>query len=86
MPTQPVDTAEIVRVLLDLATGAREGDTDLAGPQRVDLVDQVRTLVARSGSDVRVEPVEAPASLAAGAMLPGENALVRGPGWDEWLS
>ena len=85
VPTQPVATQEIVEVLLDLATGVISGDTDLAGPQRVNLVDQVRALVERSGQDVTVEAVEAPASLMAGAMLPGDDALVRGPGWDDWL-
>ena len=85
VPTQPVDTAEIVRLLLELATGAVDGDVQLAGPQRIGLVDQVRALVERSGSDVRVEPAEAPASMAGGAMLPGPDAVVRGPRWDEWV-
>lgn len=85
VPTQPVDTAEIVSVLLDLATGAIAGDTDLAGPQQVNLVEQVRRLVERAGSDVKVEAVDGPASMAGGSMLPGPGALVRGPGWDEWL-
>lgn len=85
-PSQPVATPEIVRVLLDLATGAIEGDTELAGPQRVEIVDQVRRLAAAKGLDVRVEPAETPASLAGGAMLPDERALVRGPAWDEWLA
>jgi uncharacterized protein YbjT (DUF2867 family) len=86
VPTQPVATPEIVRVLLDLATGAITGDTELAGPQQVNLVEQVRTLAERTGEDVRVEAVEAPASLTGGAMLPGAHALVRGPGWDAWLA
>jgi uncharacterized protein YbjT (DUF2867 family) len=86
VPTQPVATQEIVNVLFELATGVIEGDTELAGPQRVNLVDQVRQLVERSGQDVRVEAAEAPASLTAGAMLPGDHVLVRGPGWDEWLA
>ncbi|GAA1775806.1 NAD(P)H-binding protein [Nocardioides hankookensis] len=85
VPTQPVATGEIVEVLFEIATGVIEGDTDLAGPQRVNLVDQVRRLVERTGQDVRVEAVEAPASLTAGSMLPGDGALVRGQGWDEWL-
>jgi uncharacterized protein YbjT (DUF2867 family) len=85
VPTQPVATAEIVRMLLDLATGTVSGDVELAGPQKIDLVDQVRKLVQRSGSDVSVEPAEAPASMAAGAMLPGPHAVVRGPSWDEWV-
>src|SRR3954453_2370237 len=56
VPTQPVATQEIVEVLLDLATGGIEADTQLAGPQRVNLVDQARALVERTGRSVRVEP------------------------------
>ena len=84
--SQPVDSAEVVRLLLDLATGAVEGDVDLAGPQVERLVDQVRTLVERSGADVRVEPAQAPASMAGGSMLPGPGALLRGPAWGDWLA
>src|SRR6478752_7731300 len=58
VPTQPVATGEIVRLLLDVATGAVEGDVDLAGPKQERLVDQVRALVERSGQDVTVEAVE----------------------------
>lgn len=86
VPSQPVDSAEVVRLLLDLATGAVEGDVDLAGPQVERLVDQVRTLVERSGADVRVEPAQAPASMAGGSMLPGPGALLRGPAWGDWLA
>lgn len=85
VPTQPVATAEVVRALLDLAADAKPADVDLTGPQRIGLVDQVRKLVEGSGSDVRVEPADAPASMAAGAMLPGPHAIVRGPSWDEWV-
>ncbi|GAA5122204.1 NAD(P)H-binding protein [Alloalcanivorax gelatiniphagus] len=86
VPTQPVATAEIVRLLLDLATGNVEGDVDLAGPQKIGLVEQVRRLVEQDGSDVRVEAVAAPASMAGGAMLPGPDALIRGISWDEWAA
>jgi uncharacterized protein YbjT (DUF2867 family) len=86
VPTQPVATSEIVRLLLDLATGAVEGDTEIAGPKVENLVDQVRRLVERTGSDVRVEEVAGPASLADGAMVPGPGALHRGPTWEEWLA
>ncbi|MCW2523215.1 MAG: hypothetical protein JWO63_1550 [Frankiales bacterium] len=85
VPLQPVATTEIVRLLLDLATGAVQGDTQLAGPRPERLVDQVRRLVARSGSDVRVEAVAAPSSMMNGSMLPGPEALRRGPDWETWL-
>ena len=68
-----------------LATRAREGDTDLAGPQQERLVDQVRELVRRSGEDVEVVAIDAPPSMAGGSMLPGPEALVRGPSFAEWL-
>lgn len=85
VPTQPVATAEIVRLLLELATGVRTGDTDLAGPERQDLVDQVRELVRRSGESVEVLAAPAPASMAGGSMLPGPDAVIAGPGWTAWL-
>ena len=85
VPTQPVAVAEIVRLLLDLATGVQVGDTELAGPKPEQLVDQVRELVRRSGSGVEVVAVEGPPSMAAGSMLPGPDALVRGPDWLTWL-
>jgi uncharacterized protein YbjT (DUF2867 family) len=85
VPTQPVATAEIVRLLLDLATGAVQGDVQLAGPRQERLVDQVRRLVAWSGSDITVEPATAPRSMANGSMLPGPDALLRGPDWETWV-
>jgi uncharacterized protein YbjT (DUF2867 family) len=86
VPTQPVDTREIVSLLLTLATSASAADVDLGGPKVENLVEQVRRLVDLAGSDVKVEAVDAPASLAAGAMLPGPGALLRGPSWEEWLA
>ena len=86
VPSQPVATGEVARVLLDLATGALSGDQDLAGPRVERLVDQVRALVDRSGSGVTVEPAPAAASMAGGSMLPGPDALLRGPDWATWLA
>jgi uncharacterized protein YbjT (DUF2867 family) len=86
VPTQPVDTVEIVRLLLELATGAVDHDVELAGPRPERLVDLVERYAAHVGSAVTVEPVDAPASLAAGAMLPtGPDVLVRGIDWQTWL-
>jgi hypothetical protein len=86
VPTQPVDTAEIVRLLLELAAGARTGDTELAGPEREDLVDQVRELVRRRGLDLEVVAVDGPPSMAGGSMLPGPDAVIRGESWRTWLN
>ncbi|WP_284534967.1 SDR family oxidoreductase [Nocardioides sp. T2.26MG-1] len=86
VPSQPVDSAEVARLLLDLATGEVTADQDLAGPQVERLVDQVRRLVEHTGSDVTVEAVDAPPSMAGGSMLPGPGALLRGPAWGTWLA
>lgn len=86
VPLQPVDTTEIVRLLVDLATGAVDHDVQLAGPREERLVDLVQQYADHIGSDVRVEAIEAPASLAGGAMLPDESALRRGVDWQTWLT
>ncbi len=86
VPTQPVDSAEIARLLLELATAETATDTELAGPQVEQLVDQVQRLVAHRGESLTVEAIAGPASMAAGSMLPGPSALTRGPRWEDWLT
>jgi uncharacterized protein YbjT (DUF2867 family) len=86
VPTQPVATAEIVRLLVEAATGQVDGDVDLAGPQVERLVDLVQRLVDRSGSAIKVEAIPAPTSMTDGGMLPGPNALLRGPDWESWIA
>jgi uncharacterized protein YbjT (DUF2867 family) len=87
VPTQPVDTAEIVRVLLDQATGVLGHDAELAGPQPERLVDLAERYAAHVGSEVRVVAVDGPASVMAGAMLPeGDGVLLRGVDWATWLA
>jgi uncharacterized protein YbjT (DUF2867 family) len=84
--TQPVASVEIARLLLELAVADAAVDTDLAGPQVERLVEQVRELAARNGDDLTVEAIPAPASMAAGSMLPGPSAVIRGPRWEDWLT
>lgn len=86
VPLQPVDSAEVARALLETATDPRCSDRELAGPRVEQLVDLVRLLVAWRREPVAVEPAVAVASMTAGAMLPGPDALVRGPDWRTWLS
>ena len=83
--TQPVASAEIARLLVELATADSSSDTELAGPQVERLVDQVRLLAARRDDDLEVLAVPGPPSMAAGSMLPGPGALIRGPKWEDWL-
>src|SRR5699024_567205 len=62
--TQPVDSAEVARALLDLATDPTADDRQLAGPRAERLVDLVRDLVAHEGLGIEVVPGPAPASMA----------------------
>jgi hypothetical protein len=84
MPTQPVASAEVARLLVELATDDGDGDVEVAGPRRESLVDLVRRLVALRGESTEVVPVPAPASMAAGSVLPGPDALIRGVDWETW--
>ena len=84
MPTQPVDSHEVARLLVELALDDDSGDVQLAGPRREDLVDLVRRLVLLRGDDVRVEAGPAPASMAGGSVLPGPDVLIRGVDWQTW--
>ena len=86
VPTQPVASGEVARALIETATDPECTDWELAGPKVERLVDLVRLLVAHTGENVKVEPRTAPPSMAAGSMLPGAHALVRGPDWRTWLS
>lgn len=86
VPTQPVASAEIAGLLLELATADTAQDTELAGPQVEQLPDQVRRLAAAREDGPAVEAVPGPASMSGGSMLPGPSALIRGPRWEDWLA
>lgn len=84
MPTQPVASAEVATLLLEMATADDGGDRLLAGPRPERLVDLVQQLCELRGEDVRVQPVPATAQVASGSVLPGADALLRGPDWATW--
>lgn len=85
VPIQPVDSGEVARALLDIATDPGAGHRQLAGPRRERLVDLVADLVAHDGLDVEVVPAAAPASMAGGSMLPGPDVTTVGVDWHTWL-
>ncbi len=84
MPTQPVASAEVARLLLEMATVGDGGDRELAGPRPERLVDLVRYLCELRGDPLEVTPVPATPDVAGGSVLPGPNALRRGPDWRTW--
>ena len=100
MRTQLVAARTVAEALADLATapdspaapGSGGGSIlDIAGPREESLVDAARKLVARRGDRVRIEGVVDPADpdralYEQGALLPGPNATLAGPTFDEWLA
>ncbi|MCP2292761.1 hypothetical protein ACFYT3_14745 [Nocardia amikacinitolerans] len=63
---------------------------ELAGPEELNLAASVAKLAARLGKPSRVEEIVDTADpnhelQAAGALLPGPNAILAGPTFDEWL-
>jgi len=97
MRTQLVAARTVAEALADLVNGsepARETPAvaipEIAGPREENLVDVARTLVARRGELVRVEAVSDPndpeqALYASGALLPGPDAVLAGPTFEQWL-
>lgn len=85
VPIQPVDSVEVARALVDLATDPDAGDRQLAGPRVERLVQLVTDLVAYQRLALVVRPGPAPASMAAGSMLPGPDVPTAGVDWHTWL-
>ena len=94
--TQLVSARTVAEALVDLATASdSEFDaaetTEVAGPREERLVEVARLLAARRGEGLRVE--EAPIDpsdpdserYANGAVLPGPDATLAGPTFEEWL-
>jgi uncharacterized protein YbjT (DUF2867 family) len=94
MHTQLVAARTVAEVLADLATAPDDGETaetaEVAGPRVETLVEMARLVAARRGDPTRVEERSDPADpdrelLENGGLLPGRNAILRGPTFEEWL-
>jgi hypothetical protein len=97
MRTQPVAARTVAEALADLVNGSTPAPEtsaatipEIAGPREENLVDVARLLVARRGDPVRVEAVSDPddpeqALYASGALLPGPDAVLAGPTFEQWL-
>ena len=93
--TQLVAARTVAEALVDLATApdaefeAAE-TTEIAGPREYRLVEAARLLAERRGDGLRVEETSDPSDpdserYANGAALPGPNAKLAGPTFEEWL-
>jgi uncharacterized protein YbjT (DUF2867 family) len=97
MRTQLVAARTVAQALAALATGAQpaprpaaEPIFEIAGPREESLVEMATLLADRRGDPVRIEGVSDPADpdaalYEAGALLPGPNAVLAGPTFEDWL-
>ncbi len=91
MRTQLVAARTVAEALADLAvdaTAAPGPTLEVAGPREESLVEMAKLLVARRGNSLRVEAVSDPVDGDAnesGVLLPGPDARLGGPTFEEWL-
>jgi uncharacterized protein YbjT (DUF2867 family) len=98
MRTQLVAARTVAEALADLANGSTPAPetsaatiSEIAGPREESLVDVARLLAARRGDSVRIEGVSDLADpehalYASGALLPGPDAVLAGPTFEQWLN
>ena len=97
MRTQLVAARSVAEALADLATGPEAAThsteapiPEIAGPREESLVEMASLLVARRGDSLRIEGLSDPADPdqglnEGGALLPGPDATLVGPTFEEWL-
>ena len=99
MRTQLVAARTVAQALSDLASGPEPAPApgssgtpipEIAGPREENLVDVAKLLVAQRGDPVRIEGVSDPGDpdrelYETGALLPGPDATLAGPTFEEWL-
>ncbi|HET9286669.1 MAG TPA: NAD(P)H-binding protein [Gaiella sp.] len=98
MQTQLVAARTVAEALADLATDTEAAAPatgaapfpEIAGPRAETLVGVASLVAARRGEKVRVEGFTDPAdpdrdAYANGGLLPGADAILAGPSYEEWL-
>ncbi len=94
--TQLVAARSVAEVMVDLATDSSPADDgtrpflEVAGPRAERFIDAATLLAAKRGRPTKVElgtnPDDPDAEAnAAGALLPGPDAILTGPTFEEWL-
>jgi uncharacterized protein YbjT (DUF2867 family) len=97
MRTQLVAAKTVAEALAGMATEAEWGDSaptsipEIAGPREESLVEAARLLVSRRGDRLRIEEVADSGVVDTdlsedGALLPGPDAVLAGPSFEEWLN
>ena len=94
--TQLVAARSVAEVMVDLATDASPADDgtrpflEVAGPRPENFIDAATLLAAKRGRPTKVELGTSPddpdaEANANGALLPGPDAVLTGPTFEEWL-
>jgi uncharacterized protein YbjT (DUF2867 family) len=94
MRTQPVAARTVAEALADLVNGSEPPPEtsipEIAGPREESLVEMAKLVAARRGDPVQIEAVSDPdnpeqALFASGALLPGPDAVLAGPTFEQWF-
>jgi uncharacterized protein YbjT (DUF2867 family) len=97
MRTQLVAARTVAEALAELANGSEPAPEtsagtipEIAGPREERLADVARLVATRRADSVRIEVVSDPndpeqALFASGALLPGPDAVLAGPTFEQWL-
>jgi uncharacterized protein YbjT (DUF2867 family) len=89
MRTQLIAARTVAAALADLAADPESapGPTlEIAGPREENMVEAAKLLAARDGNGLRIEGVTWDERYEAGAALPGPDATLAGPTFQEWLA
>ncbi|MCB1273150.1 MAG: SDR family oxidoreductase [Leucobacter sp.] len=91
MRSQPLAAATVAARLVALAEAGPAGDApDLAGPQEWMIAELLREILRARGTRRRVLELRVPGrfgrAIAHGAVLPGADAEIAGPTFEEWLA
>jgi uncharacterized protein YbjT (DUF2867 family) len=89
MRTQLVAARTVAAALADLAVDRESAPgpiLEIAGPREESMVDAARLLVERQGNGLKIEGVTWDPLYEAGAALPGPDATLAGPTFEDWLA
>jgi uncharacterized protein YbjT (DUF2867 family) len=93
MRTQSVAARAVAEAVADLVAAPATGGgpiVEVAGPREDSLVDMATLFAARRGLGVKIEGVRDPDDpdlevYVGGGLLPGPDAILAGPTFEEWL-
>lgn len=85
---RPVAARTVAEVLTEIASGEPSGRAaDLAGPNEADLVTLAREYVKARGKHITIQAdIKTMADLPTNGLLPGDNARIEGPTFQQWLT